>query len=303
MFGPVPQGTGFFCPHAPARSPFALFLLRLRKPITPHGFAWVQRGAVSLKEENMEEKTGFMGSSGAAGSRTSGSWKKRKSDYAGEAEISELGNRLCDHYGKLLGELRKSVSAMREADTAMRKSLAAYYEGVFRVYREMRMSHVHRHGCFSCLRLKLNSPRGDVVDPPHWQVILFMKGNCRLEYGLIINHQTGRCSAGRAGSRLMPWEKTYLGVIESFLADTRVFRQRMSSISRLTKSASKHIEDMERLLARLRCFSNGFEGIGTGMKMIHHGTALTPAGIRREMSSAGCSASRSPTLTLMLEES
>ena len=212
----------------------------------------------------MEEKTGFMGSSGAAGSRTSGSWKKRKSDYAGEAEISELGNRLCDHYGKLLGELRKSVSAMREADTAMRKSLAAYYEGVFRVYREMRMSHVHRHGCFSCLRLKLNSPRGDVVDPPHWQVILFMKGNCRLEYGLIINHQTGRCSAGRAGSRLMPWEKTYLGVIESFLADTRVFRQRMSSISRLTKSASKHIEDMERLLARLRCFSNGFEGIGTG---------------------------------------
>lgn len=47
----------------------------------------------------MEEKTGFMGSSGAAGSRTSGSWKKRKSDYAGEAEISELGNRLCDHYG------------------------------------------------------------------------------------------------------------------------------------------------------------------------------------------------------------
>ena len=212
----------------------------------------------------MEEKTGFMGSSGAAGSRTSGSWKKRKSDYAGEAEISELGNRLCDHYGKLLGELRKSVSAMREADTAMRKSLAAYYDGVFRVYREMRMSHVHRHGCFSCLRLKLNTPRGDIVDPPHWQVILFMKGNCRLEYGLTINHQTGRCSAGRAGSRLMPWEKTYLGVIESFLADTRVFRQRMSSISRLTKSASKHIEDMERLLARLRCFSNGFEGISTG---------------------------------------
>ena len=216
----------------------------------------------------MEEKTGFMGSSGAAGSRTSGSWKKRKSDYAGEAEISELGNRLCDHYGKLLGELRKSVSAMREADTAMRKSLAAYYEGVFRVYREMRMSHVHRHGCFSCLRLKLNTPRGDIVDPPHWQVILFMKGNCRLEYGLAINHQTGRCSAGRAGSRLMPWEKTYLGVIESFLADTRVFRQRLSSISRITKSASKHIGDMERLLARLRSFSNGFDGIGTGREDI-----------------------------------
>ena len=62
----------------------------------------------------------------------------------------------------------------------------------------------------------------------------------------------------------MPWEKTYLGVIESFLADTRVFRQRLSSISRITKSASKHIGDMERLLARLRCFSNGFEGISTG---------------------------------------
>ena len=255
----------------------------------------------------MEEKTGFMGSSGAAGSRTSGSWKKRKSDYAGEAEISELGNRLCDHYGKLLGELRKSVSAMREADTAMRKSLAAYYECVFRVYREMRMSHVHRHGCFSCLRLKLNSPRGDVVDPPHWQVILFMKGNCRLEYGLIINHQTGRCSAGRAGSRLMPWEKTYLGVIESFLADTRV-RRAPRSTSRTWRGSSRgsaasatalKASAPEGRTVRRRRSPPGI----MKMKMIHHGTALTPAGIRREMSSAGCSASRSPTLTLMLEES
>lgn len=216
----------------------------------------------------MEEKTEFTGSSGGAGSRTSVSWRKRRADYAGEAEISELGNRLCEHYGKLLGELRKSIASMREADTAMRKALAAYYDGVFRVYREMRMAHTHRHGCFSCLRLKLNSPRGDVVDPPHWQVILFMKGNYRLEYGLLINHQTGRCSAGRAGSRLMPWEKTYLGVIENFLADTRVFKQRMSSIARLTKSASKHIGDMERLLARLRSFSNGFDGIGTGREDI-----------------------------------
>ena len=213
----------------------------------------------------MEENEGLSRGSGKPG-RTSGSWSKRRTDYAGEAEISELGNRLCDHYGKLLGELRKSTEAMKAADTAMRKALAAYYDGVFRVYREMRMSHVHRHGCFSCLRLKLNTPRGDIVDPPHWQVILFMKGNCRLEYGLTINHQTGRCSAGRAGSRLMPWEKTYLGVIESFLADTRVFRQRLSGIARITKSASEHVEDMERLLARLRSFSNGFEGIGTGVE-------------------------------------
>ena len=211
----------------------------------------------------MEENEGLSRGSGKPG-RTSGSWSKRRTDYAGEAEISELGNRPCDHYGKLPGELRKSAAAMRGAGTARREALAAYYDGVCRVYREMRMSHVHRHGCFSCLRLKLNTPRGDIVDPPHWQVILFMKGNCRLEYGLAINHQTGRCSAGRAGSRLMPWEKTYLGVIESFLADTRVFRQRLSSISRITKSASKHIGDMESLLARLRCFSNGFEGISTG---------------------------------------
>ena len=130
-----------------------------------------------MEENDMEENTGL----GAAGRKTSGSWSKRVSDHAGEAEISELGNRLCDHYGKLLGELRKSVASMREADSAMRKALAAYYDGVFRVYREMRMSHVHRHGCFSCLRLKLNTPRGDIVDPPHWQVILFMKGNCSFQ--------------------------------------------------------------------------------------------------------------------------
>ena len=83
----------------------------------------------------MEENTGL----GAAGRKTSGSWSKRVSDHAGEAEISELGNRLCDHYGKLLGELRKSVASMREADSAMRKALAAYYDGstviLRRIYR------------------------------------------------------------------------------------------------------------------------------------------------------------------------
>ena len=256
----------------------------------------------------MEENTGL----GAAGRKTSGSWSKRVSDHAGEAEISELGNRLCDHYGKLLGELRQSVASMREADSAMRKALAAYYDGVFRVYREMRMSHVHRHGCFSCLRLKLNTPRGDIVDPPHWQVILFMKGNCRLEYGLAINHQTGRCSAGRAGSRLMPWEKTYLGVIESFLADTRVFRQRLSSISRITKSASKHIGDMERLLARLRCLGSrgrlpvpAYQTLRSSTAAAaSHGTVKIPMTVcRKAMSSAGCQAAMMMSQTATERES
>ena len=128
----------------------------------------------------MEENTGL----GAAGRKTSGSWSKRVSDHAGEAEISELGNRLCDHYGKLLGELRKSVASMREADSAMRKALAAYYDGVFRVYREMRMSHVHRHGCFSCLRLKLNT---ELLIHLHLHILNDIKNICSTGTAFIHN--------------------------------------------------------------------------------------------------------------------